>query len=130
MEEKDARDVLADNVAAHIKAMDTNAWQFALQAKVGPAFIGRIKDRDTNPRLDLLVKIAAFVKVPVWQPLKPQGDSTELSAGALELAEPYDQCQDEAEKAKALAIAHLILTEQKQGGRSARARTAAQTEKP
>jgi hypothetical protein len=124
MEEFDVRDVLWENVSALMAdqkdsaGKPLNAWQLALQAKVGPASITRMKEKGSSQRLDVLERVARYFHMPLWRLLKPDGVKPDASLPgrsleAVELAELYDACPSTEDKDKALAIARLVLTGQK-----------------
>jgi transcriptional regulator with XRE-family HTH domain len=108
---KTLKTVLADNIAGYMAAKKTNAWRLAIDAKVSGATVHRIQAKMTSPRLDVLESIAHALGVEPWQLLKPPSEIA-YTEEALEIAALFDALPNEFERAKANALARLVLAGQ------------------
>jgi transcriptional regulator with XRE-family HTH domain len=108
---KTLKTVLADNIAAYMAARKTNAWRLAIDARVSGATVHRIQAKMTSPRLDVLESIAHALGVEPWQLLKPPSEIA-YTEEALEIAALFDALPSEFERAKANALARLVLAGQ------------------
>jgi transcriptional regulator with XRE-family HTH domain len=93
-----------------------NRWQLAQEAKLGTASITRLEAQDRDQSLSVFNQIATLFGIPLWKLFKPVEDSDRRSSGANELAQVYDACPSESDRAKALAIARLVLTAESSNG--------------
>jgi transcriptional regulator with XRE-family HTH domain len=108
---KKLKDVLWENIAALIERRRTNPWRLSIDAKIGPATMSRLKADGPSPRLDVLERVADALGVEVWQLLKPPSEMA-YTEEALEIAALFDALPNEFERAKANALARLVLAGQ------------------
>jgi DNA-binding Xre family transcriptional regulator len=108
---KKLKDVLWENISALIEARQTNARRVSVEAKIGAATMHRLKSEGTSARLDVLERVADALNVEPWQLLKPPSEVA-YSEEALELAALFDALPNEFERAKANALARLVLAGQ------------------
>ena len=64
-----------------------NLWRFAIDTKVGPGTVTRIKTQQTSVGIDVLEKIADEFKIQPWQLLAPGLKPSTVDPALLRLAE-------------------------------------------
>jgi transcriptional regulator with XRE-family HTH domain len=64
---KTLRSVLWENLSSLMEEKKTNMWRLSIDAKVSPATVHKLREKQTSPRLDVLEAIAGALGVEVWQ---------------------------------------------------------------
>ena len=108
---KSLKSVLWENLSVLMEERKTNMWRLSIDAKVSPATVHKLREKQTAPRLDVLEAIASALDVEVWQLLKPPSEQA-YTEEALELAALFDALPNQFERAKANALARLVLAGQ------------------
>jgi transcriptional regulator with XRE-family HTH domain len=109
---KSQRNVLRENIEALLLAKQMNPYRLAKEAKVAVGTVHNLlQEQGTNVQLDILERLARALGVPVWRLLRPATEATvaDYTEEALELAALFDAIPSEFERARANAIARLVL---------------------